>query len=374
MQKIKCLVYGISDCLGGIETYVITQLRVLNKEMFHFDFVYAKKEGEMLFSYEVKQNGSLIYNLRNNKEWKDFLKKHGKEYDIIIFNTPMPVFIPLLKSKKYGVKHVIVHSHNSRSDMPWYIKIFVPLALKYVQLKMRYIKAEKWACSELAGKFMFGKNAEYTVIRNAIDLDRFKFSIEARNKIRQQLGIDENTLLIGHVGRFDTQKNHKYVIDIFRGVLDKGINARLVLIGPEARKDIADKIRARCKVYNILDKVFFMGAINNVNEFYQAMDVFILPSLFEGLPISGLEAQVSGLPCYFSDTITRELRILDNACYIPIKQETIEDWVKAIISCNKDLEQRKSAYIKVGQAGYDINLETKRVEKLLGTLLTSTTV
>ena len=371
VKKIRCLICGMSGSIGGIETYIITQFRALDKNRFHYDFVFSQKEGNMAFSEEFSENESRIYRITNSRHWKDFLIAHSGEYDFLVFNTPAPVFLPFINGKKYGnFKKIIVHSHNSRSDMPWYIKIFVPLSFKYVQLKMKYSNAEKWACSELAGRFMFGKHSEFTIIRNAIELDRFRYSESFRNKIRYQNGVSEDIFVIGLVGRFDYQKNQRFAIEVFRKYHEKNSKSELWLIGPESRKELADEIRKTVNSLGLSSSVKFLGALNNVNEYYQAMDAFILPSLFEGLPISGIEAQASGVPCLFSDTITRELMINhDNTKYLPIEgKSATEYWVDDIVNISQNnkeyLQKRDDAYLKVKDAGYDINAETRRVEKL----------
>ena len=370
-NKIRCLICGMSSSIGGIETYVITQFRALNKDLFHYDFVFSHKEGDIAFGEEIAELGSKVYRITNSKQWKEFLLAHSGDYDLLIFNTPAPVFLPFINGKRFGnFKKIIVHSHNSRSDMPWYIKNFVPFSFKYVQLKMRYAKAEKWACSQLAGRFMFGKAAEFTIIRNAIELEKFRFSKSTRNIIRSLNNTSDNSFVIGLVGRFDYQKNHRFAIEIFRKYHEKNNNAELWLIGPESRKELADEIHRSVYAYGLSDSVKFFGALSNVNEYYQAMDVFILPSLFEGLPISGIEAQASGVPCLFSDTITRELVVnSDNVEYLSIDgADAASVWSNHIedIAQNYDayFQMREKAYLKVKEAGYDINAETRRVEKL----------
>lgn len=376
MDKIKCLICGMSNSVGGIETYIITQFRALNKDKYHYDFVFSHKDGEMAFSKEILTAGSKIFRITNSKQWKNFFSTHSGEYDFLVFNTPAPVFLPFINGKRYGnLKKIIVHSHNSRSDMPWYIKIFVPISLKYVQLKMKYANAEKWACSKLAGFFMFGKNSQFTIIRNAIELDRFKYSSSVRKMIREKNNTKDDTLVIGMVGRFDYQKNHRFAIELFKEFYANNKNTELWLIGPESRKELADEIKTKVSEYNLSSAVKFFGALNNVNEYYQAMDIFILPSLFEGLPISGIEAQTSGLPCLFSDTITKELLINPEIVeYLPIEgPSTIKEWVENLTEAKKKTIQnqksREHAYEKVRDAGYEIKSETKRVETLFTEML-----
>jgi len=376
MEKINCLICGMSDSVGGIETYIITQFRALDKEKFHYDFVFSHKDGEMSFSNEILNSGSKIFRITNSKQWKSFFSSHSGEYDFLVFNTPAPVFLPFITGKKYGnLKRIIVHSHNSRSDMPWYIKMFVPVSLKYVQLKIKHVAAQKWACSKLAGYFMFGKNSKFTIIRNAIELDNFKFSSSVRTMIRKQNNIEENTFVIGMVGRFDYQKNHRFAIELFKRFYSENKKTELWLIGPETRKELANEIKDEVASNNLSSAVKFFGALTNVNEYYQAMDVFILPSLFEGLPISGIEAQAAGLPCLFSDTITEELLLNSEIVkYLPIKgPSAIDAWLASINEIKKNktayYQLRENAFIKVRDAGYEIRSETKRVEALFTEML-----
>lgn len=363
---IKCLICGVGYNLAGIETYAITQLLFLNKEQYHFDFVYALKEKEIAFKEEILSAGSLIYNIRNSHEWKSFLKEHGTEYNIIIFNTPFPTFLPILKCHKYKNLKIIVHSHNSQNDNPWYYRMFTGLSLAYLRAKMHFAKVEKWACSEPAGQFMFGKKSRFTVIKNAIDIEKFIFSEKNRKKIRDVYNINPNTVVIGHIGRFDYQKNHELTLASFFEYNKKNPDSVLWFIGPETRIEISEHIHTQVRKYGIEDKVHFLGPIENVNEYYQAMDIFFLPSLFEGLGIVAIEAQAADLPCLISDTFPNDVEITDKLIKCKLTSP-IEEWVDklCLLEIKAKKSERRNNKKVITQAGFNINTEIRRVENLL---------
>ena len=217
-------------------------------------------------------------------------------------------------AKKADIPVRISHSHNTvtRFDFKWPIKILY----KYL---LRLVATDYVACGIDAGKYLFGK--EVKVIHNAIDVDKFKFNGKARNKLRKELNI-ENKFVIGHVGRFEPQKNHNFLIDVFYEYQKRDNDAVLLLIG---NGSLEDKIKEKVKQLDIQDKVKFTGSISNVNEMYSAMDLFILPSFHEGLPVVGVEAQMSGVTCVFSDNVTKEVKFNENVFYISLNDKICID-------------------------------------------------
>ena len=222
--------------------------------------------------------------------------------------------------------------------------MFKPLLKKYA--------TDYFACSKLAGEWLFGKenveNGKVKIIHNAVDYQKFKMNEEVRNSIRKELNI-EDKLVIGHVGRFTNQKNHTFLIDIFNEIHKKNSNSVLMLVGIGEKED---EIKEKVKKLEIEQNVLFMGFQDNVNELMWAMDVFLMPSLYEGLPVVGVEAQATGMPCFMSkDVVTDEVKITEGVKFISLN-ETAEKWAEEIL--NSDLE-RKDTRDDLKKAGYFID-------------------
>lgn len=368
---IKCLICGVGYNLAGIETYAITQLKFLNKAQYHFDFVYALKEREIAFKDEIIKAGSQIYNICNSHEWKLFLREHASEYNIVIFNTPFPTFLPILKCHKYKNLKIIVHSHNAGNvDNPWFIRIFTGISLFYLRKKMDSINVTKWACSAPAGIFMFGSNSNFTIINNAIDVKKFLFSDIVRSKIRKQYNISDTKTIIGHIGRFEYVKNHALTVDVFYDYYKRNKNSELWFIGAEIRPELVANIKEKIKKYGIEKNVRFIGPVFNVNEYYQAMDVFFLPSRSEGLGIVAIEAQAADLPCLISDQFPSDIELSDKLIKCSLA-EPLQNWAEKLsfLANFKQTHPRTNKEDMITQAGFNINYEIRRVEKLLYNLV-----
>ena len=191
------------------------------------------------------------------------------------------------------------------------------------------------------------KTGNYEVIPNGIELDKYAYNSVVRKAIRKKLGV-ENKFVIGHVGRFSAQKNHTFLIDIFNKVYQKDTNTVLLLLGVG---ELMETIKTKAKDLGIENKIIFYGVSNEMEKMWQAMDIFVMPSLHEGLPVTGVEAQASGLPCIFSDTITREIDVTGKSEFLPL-DGTIEAWVDCILKHKAD--KRESGVMALRNAHYDI--------------------
>ena len=219
------------------------------------------------------------------------------------------------------------------------------------------------ACSDLAAQFMFPpqilKEKNFTVIKNAIDVEKYRFSEEVRLEYRKKLKM-ENKLIIGHIGRFMPQKNHKFLIDIFAEIYKKRSDAVLVLIG---NGELLDEIKEYVEKKQLKNAVCFYGTTNEVPQILQAFDCFLLPSFYEGLPVVGVEVQASGLPFVLTDTITKEVDFSDLVNYLSLEDEP-EKWADCVIKCS-ELKRNRSKYPDiVKEAGFDISEETKKLTSL----------
>lgn len=334
---IKVLQMGMTDNLGGIETYLINYYRNIDKNKVQFDFtnIYSNK---LCFQDEMENMGAKIYKVPNYYkhplkyifEVKDIIKNNN--YEIVHCNMNSAAMLyPLIAAKIAGAKIIIAHSHNSSSDKGVAKTILHNVNKHFIPLfANRY-----FACSVEAGQWFFSKkiidSSDFKIIKNAIDINKFKFNEEIRNKVRKSLCIDKNTFVIGHVGRFAKQKNHSFLIDIFNDVVKKNYNSKLILVGIG---ELQDKIKNKVKILKLESKVLFLNNRNDVNEIMQAMDVFVLPSLYEGLGIVLVEAQSSGLPVITTNQIPSVTKISDNYRCLSLK-ESSNDWAKEIVMLKK---------------------------------------
>lgn len=360
----KILVFGMTQNPGGVESVIMNYYRNIDKTRVQFDFLCNNQE--VAYEKEILKLGGNIYKIKARSEnrkqyYKDinkFFKENSSQYSTIWVNVCSLANIDYLKyAKKYGIPYRIIHSHSSQNMD---IKLRMLLHKKNRHIIQRYA-TDFWACSEDAGKWFFNsrirKSNNYMLVRNAIDPNRFTYNIELRNKIRRQLNI-EDKWVIGHVGRFHFEKNHEFLIDIFKEISNKKENAILLLIGQGENEE---KIKEKVKRLSLQDKVYFLGIRNDVPELMQAMDVFLFPSLFEGLGLVLLEAQATGLSCYTSkEGVPQTAKVTKNLMFLSL-QDTPKMWAEEIIKTKVALRRNQSEAIK--NAGYDIVTETKKLEQ-----------
>ena len=360
MNKIKVLyiVPSLKLC-NGVASYAMNYFRNIDKNNIEIDFLETANTRSKYFD-EIEEKGCKVYSFprmnRKNclsviKQIKCFFEEHINEYQIVHCNLVNSGIFFLHYAKKYNIKARILHSHATQySDRIW--KNIRNSILAQFTKKNANIYC---ACSKLAGDFMF-KSKKYKVINNAINIEKFEYNTEIRNKIREIEKIKKNEYLIGAVGRLDPQKNPLFLIDIFEEYLKINKNAKLLMIGTGS---LEEKIRNKIKEKSLEDKVIIIQNITNVNEYLQAMDILLMPSLYEGLPVVGIEAQTSGLPCLFSNTITEEIKLTDNCRFIELND--IKLWVNSIEDMRKNYKRKNQAEI-IKQKGYDIKTESKKLE------------
>lgn len=268
------------------------------------------------------------------------------------------LFVSGLACKLAGVKKILLHSHASSVDGSHRTakKIFHYTCRRF----LRHIGTEFLTCSDLAAKWMYPNiDADYIIhVNNGIDLLKFRYNETTRDRIRKELGL-EGKYVIGHVGRFAYQKNHKYLIRVFKQVKKTEENAVLLLIGDGVLKD---EIKAQIADWRLTDDVIFYGVSNHVEELFQCMDIFVLPSHFEGLPIVGVEAQASGLPVLFSDKISKTAQVIDDVRFLPIEGDDVSKWVNLI----KDYKDKKryDTYQKLKDSGFDASDTVMQLSQL----------
>ncbi|NRG44680.1 glycosyltransferase family 1 protein, partial [Bacillus sp. CRN 9] len=338
---------------GGAESMIMNLYRNIDRSFIQFDFI-VHTEDECSFDEEIYKLGGKIYRVpaykgSNHvsyiKEWDRFFNYHP-EYKIIHGHMRSTASIYLKIAKNYGFI-TIAHSHNTSSGNG-----FPAIAKNILQYPIRYIADYQLACSRAAGEWLFGKQVykkdSFYILNNAIETKNFVFNNTIRDKIRKEFLI-EDKLVVGHIGRFHQQKNHELVIEIFQKVYEKNNNALLLLVGEgELRPSIEKKV----KNLGLNNSVIFCGVRSDVSELLQAMDVFLFPSLYEGLGIVILEAQASGLPCIVSDKIPREAFVTNLIQEVSLNS-SIDIWAEKILKYTQD-NKRKNKYKQIKSNGYDI--------------------
>ena len=349
---------------AGIETMLMNYYRHIDRSKIQFDFL-CNKTKPGAYDEEIKRLGGNIYhspglNPLKFFKYKKFMFNLFKENpDIIIMHSHNGelAYQSLYGAYKYGIKTRICHAHNTKIEP----NLKKPLKLLY-KTQLKKVANYYWGCGTDAVRFYFGdkvvQEGNYRILHNAIEVDRFTYDKKIRNNIRSEMNLD-GKFVIGHVGRFMEQKNHEFILDLLKVILDKEPNAILLLMGDG---ELEDKMKLKAKNLEISNNIRFLGNINNVNEMYQAMDVFILPSLFEGLPVVGIEAQAAGLKCVFSDKVTKEVKITDNVDFLNLDRTSLEDWANTILNYRE--YERKDMKEKIVEAGYSIEEEAKKLEEI----------
>lgn len=360
-------VLQITDCIkhgSGVSEVIMNYYRFMNTTEVLFDFMVNEPVDADLQEW-IESRGSQIYvmpglsmknTFRYKKALEDFFKKHQGEYKIIHGHTPNAAAYYMPIAKKYGVPVRILHSHNSRGADSTIKRIRNRLMS---QIAMKNI-THRFACSKVAAAYLYGDDNAF-ILNNAIDLDKFSFDASKRAQIRSELGISDDTVLVGHIGRMAEQKNHKFIVEIAEALTsgdyvegDKHYKFLLIGDGP-LRATIEKEIKAK----HLEEQFILTGVIDNTENYYQAMDAFILPSLYEGLPVVGVEAQAAGLPTLVSNKVTKETLMASNIAMKPLEDAT--DWDQWIINYAGNRADNTASLRK---CGFDIKIEAKKlVEK-----------
>lgn len=317
---------------GGSQSFVMELYRKINRDKLQFDFVVFPNENGGI-EEEIKALGGKIfvcprYSGRNHfafcKWWKAFLAEHP-EYHIVHghVRSSASIYMPIVK--KAG-RVAIAHSHSTSNGSG-----FPAMVKALLQFPIRNIADYLFSCSDLAGRWLYGEKAthkpNYRMVPNCIDCQRFSFSEEERTLLRRELGIDDNAFVVGHVGRFHEAKNHEFLVRVFAKLAENHPNSILLLVGDG---ELRAEIEKQCVSLGITNQTCFVGAQQKTARFYQAMDVFLFPSKWEGLPMSVVEAQASGLPCLVSDTVTRDVKLTDLVSYYSL-EKTEDVWSDALL-------------------------------------------
>ncbi len=376
MKKIKVLqINAGSKNYGGVSSLLFNLYKNINRDKYEFNFLTPNYSTYGMVENEIKKLGGKVFELKCTGPWfikkiriwtklNDFLTK--EKYDIIHINSGSYFFnlMVAIICKKNNIENVIVHSHNGfnrkKPIKNFIIKRFLFLLNNYCSLK--------FSCSYVAAESMFEKKCiekdDVHIIKNGIEIEKFKFNNKIRDEYREKFNVQDK-IVIGNIGRFVEQKNHMFLLKIFDEILKKNNNSVLMLVG---EGELEQKIKKEAKKMKIEDNILFLGKRKDVNNLLQCFDVLVMPSLYEGLPITAIEAQTCGLSIALSNTITNELKINENIVFLDLKDNP-NNWANEILSLNRKKINRENTYKNVTNAGYTMEHSAKVVENLYDNLI-----
>lgn len=333
---------------GGLETMLMNYYRHIDRSKIQFDFL-VHRNFEADYDAEILSLGGKIYHLPPLNPFSSgylkaldgFFTSHP-EYKIVHSHLDCMAGIPLRAAQKHGVPVRIAHSHNSNQtkDLKYPLKL-------YFKRHIRKYATDLFACSEEAGKWMFDTD-DFRVLNNAIDGACYAYDPQVRAEVRQELGIASNAFVIGHVGRFAPPKNHNFLLDIVAEAAKQNQDVIALLVGDG---ELRPQIEQQVQMLGIVDRVIFTGVRSDVNRLLQAMDVFVFPSIYEGLPVSIVEAQAAGLACLISDKVPIECKKTELVFQLPLSLGT-SGWAEVSLKVAK--LPRENTLEQIKSAGFDI--------------------
>ncbi len=356
---------------GGVESFLVNYYRRFDHSKIIFDFI-TNSSKPIAYEEELLKYGSHIFRiekksgnyLKYRKQINDFFKENAHEYLVIWQNSNILSNIDYLKyAKKYGIKYRIIHSHNTHNIYHGYIRLIRSGLHLFNRYRISLYANNFWACSKSAANYFYNHDIskKVKVIPNAINIKKVQFSKNGREKIRKQFSLKRNQV-IGNVGRLSSQKNQLYILKVFKKALKIKPNLKLILVGDgEDKKMLVDKVNQ----WGIQNKVIFTGIRTDISDLLSSFDIFLFPSLFEGLSVATIEAQSNGVPILGScEAITDENRINKNIKILSLKEN--EDlWVKTLLNMLNESKRLNSnvAENNVRKAGFDIESASKKLEQ-----------
>ena len=346
---------------GGVEQVVMNYYRHIDRSRVQFDFLVCEGSG-MIPRDEIEALGGRVFMVPGYKQFPRYTSEMEQLFregcwPIVHSHVNALSVFPLRAAKRAGVPVRIAHSHSTAGKGEP-----VKNAAKAVLRRFSNVyPTHRMACSRYAGEWLFGEGADFDVLYNAIDLSRFFFDAEARAEARADLGLVGGQTVIGHVGRFMPQKNHRFLIEAFSLAAKRRPDLVLVLVGSGEAEALAESWAAE---RGVADRVMFLGQRGDVDRLYQAFDAFALPSLYEGLGLVGVEAQAAGLPCFLSDRITREVDVTGAVRFLSIDDPEV--WAAPLCAVEPGI---RLAVDRTGFADYDIERATKRLADFYESLI-----
>lgn len=346
---------------GGVENVVMNYYSNIDHSKIQFDFICDEDSTNIPYEKIKNMGGNIIlvppYQnvFKYQKKLIQIFKKN--KYNIVHSHINALSFFSLRAAKKANVPIRIAHSHSTTNKREWKKNLLKNLLRPFSKVYATHYMC----CSEIAGRWLFGNKTydkgEVILINNAIDIYKFAYDEKKRYSKRLELNIKEDTLVIGHVGRFVKQKNHDFLIEVFKYIHNENKNSILLLIGQGPLKD---EIKEKVKKFGLSENVKFLGQREDVDELYQAMDLFLFPSLYEGLGMVIIEAQVSGLSCVCSTEVPNVVKINKNIEFVSLN-DSLEEWNKKILDVLKT-EKRMNYFKSIDNSGYNIKIEAKKLQ------------
>lgn len=358
MAQMKILYILGAFGSGGVESVVLNIHKNIDHSRFKIDFVLFNGLDHSRKKDLEKYDSKIYFIERSGKGIGKFISETYKilrteKYDVIHAHTNEAALFSAIAGALARTPGRICHSHNTSFGKNEKI-------IPFFRVPFKLFSTELFACSKLAGTSLFGKKADFTVINNAIDVKKYNFNPTVRKEIREELGL-EGKFVIGNVGRLSYQKNHSFILDVYKNIVKTRKDTALLLIGDG---ELEEEIKNKVYELGLENKVKFLGARNDVNKILQAMDVFLLPSHYEGLPVSLIEAQSAGLPCIVADTITKEVKVTNLVEFLSLTQ-SVDYWTKQILKYSDD-DTRENTFDEMKQAGYEMESSVKGIQKIYG--------
>ena len=365
MAKIRVIHFVDRIGRGGTQAVLFDWLKHIDREKIQFDFL-VFMDGQQEYIEKFKELGCNIYQLpalkikklpRFMAELNRFFREHT--YDVAHGHTKSKNVFFLYAAMKHGVPVRIAHSHNTKFQrMAALGEVMKPL--------LKWVSTDLVACSDIAGIWLFGKKAydqgKITVVKNGVDTGKFQYDGNVRRQYRKDLGL-ENAVVYGHVGKYMEQKNHPFLLEIFAQIRRLQPEAKLLLVGG-GYEDVIQAVNAKIRELALEDSVIQLGLRPDVPSLVQAMDVFLLPSFYEGMPVVGVEAQAAGLPLLLSDTITKEVGLLPSTKYMSLSQAAAQ-WAQEAVGLYENFrDNREEASRSVYDQGYDSKLVARDLTRL----------
>lgn len=368
MERIKILVLITLMDRAGAETVMMNYLRKLNRDKFCVDFL-INRQDRADYEDEIEALGGKVYRMspmypwklaQYRKELRRFLMEHP-EYKIIHSNLEERSYVPLRIAKKQGVPVRIAHAHSVPKKRD--IKMIVR---KYFKMRVKSVATHRFSCGAGPAKWLYGSQDGVVIMKNAVEVDKFKKNQQIRENVRQDIGVEKDALLLGHVGRFSYEKNHEFLIDIFKNVNNIHPNSKLLLIGggkPKSEVKKKEKIIKKVKKLGLEDKVIFLGIREDIDRLMQAMDVLVMPSITEGFPVTLMESQAAGLKSIVSTAVPKECNITGTIKYLSLKKGA-KKWAEEIVAMKDVKLDAEVMNHKMKDAGYDVNDNIEWMENL----------
>ncbi len=359
---IRMLHIAASMSPSGIGNFIMNAYRSVDRTKVQFDFVVCEHR-EVSFDDEIAQMGGRVFYVtrKSVNPWKNFneIRKIVKKerYDFVFRHTDVAtVALDLFAALLGGTKKRIAHSHSTSAKKIWIHKLFRPF--------LNAVCTERFACSQDAGKWMYGDRKKFRVIMNGIDIPQFVYQPQVCTEVRKEFGIGTDTLVLGHVGNYMPVKNHTFMIELFAKVQERHPDSKLMLVGDGA---LREQMEAQIGELALSDKVILTGVRHDIPKLLQAMDLFVFPSFYEGMPIALVEAQTAGLPCVISDVITEDVCVTEQIIRLPLA-DGADAWAEVVCgalgmneagveTCDtmqKLQSKRADCGKQIAEAGFDI--------------------